>query len=113
MALPVAIADERDIAVAGGDVDIGGGAAEDGLDAEDGEGVGGDVVAAYLLRRAVAGNGDGAGTGGGGAGEDVRVARYVQILRGRVDAPGAARLIGRADGWRRECTLRRDTGTDR
>ena len=40
VALPVAIADERDFAVAGLDIDIGGGAAEDGLDAEDGEGIG-------------------------------------------------------------------------
>ena len=39
VALPVAIADERDFAVAGLDIDIGGGAAEDGLDAEDGEGI--------------------------------------------------------------------------
>ncbi len=46
VALPVAIADERDIPVAGLDIDIGGGAAKDGLDAEDGKGICADVVAA-------------------------------------------------------------------
>ena len=65
-----------------------------GCDAEDGEGVGGDVVAAQAFRRAAAHERDMIRSGGRDAGKDVSVLRDLRDLAGGVDAPGAARLIG-------------------
>ena len=56
-----------------------------------------DVVAAQAFRRAAAHQDDVIGSGGGDAGEDVRPLRASARIGGRVDAPGAARLIGHAD----------------
>jgi hypothetical protein len=96
VALPEAIADESDFAVAGLDIDIRGGEAKDGLDTEDGEVVGRDVVAAQAFRRTAVHERDVIGSGGRDASEDVRPLRDLRDLAGSVDAPGAARLIGHA-----------------
>src|SRR5882757_8462111 len=80
--LPEPIADERDFAVAGLDIKIRGGAAEDGLDAEDSEGIGGDVVAAQALRRAATHERDVIGRGGCDAGKDVGPLRELRDLAG-------------------------------
>jgi len=95
--LPEAITDERDFAVAGLDIEIRGGAAEDGLDAEDRERIGGDVVAAQAFRRAPIHERDVIRSGGCDAGKDIGMLRDLSDLAGGVDAPGAARLIGNAD----------------
>ena len=88
VALPVAIADERDIPVAGLDIDIGGGAAKDGLDAEDGRSICADVVAAETLRRASFHQGDVIWSRSGDAGEDVRCGALSRAYcAGGVDAP--------------------------
>ncbi len=87
--LPVAVAEQRHFFVAGLDVGVLRGAAQNGANAEHVEGVGCDVVAAQPLRLEITRQFDVADGRGRHAGENVRLLRdFVELLR-RVGSPAA------------------------